>query len=126
MPPGHPHQHIDVVGIICAEPEQDGLGLKLVLADQHDQRFVLTLTWACLGELLCRLPWPPAPPADAVSDVRAWHLDPPEPGGRALTLSLQTAQGQVAVFRLTAGQLAGMATVAMHTPGSAPLPRNVH
>jgi hypothetical protein len=109
---------------VRAEPE--GTDLKLVFIDDCGGTVILRLPLACLGDLLCSLPAQPPPATSTVAEVRAWRLDGPEAGGSGLTLTSQTAEGQSSVFRLSQGQIAGMATLAMHAQPASSVPRNLH
>ncbi len=80
----------------------------LTLADANGGTVVLSLAASCLGDILAALPR--QVPAAAVHQVHSWRLEAAG-DGQELTLTLQTPAGRAAAFRVTAGQVAGMATL---------------
>ena len=118
-------QRIAVDSFLRAEIAEDGRALRLVLVDAGGVTVVLSLPMRCLGELLAELPAGAEPPPGTVREVRAWRLD----GGAeqaGLTLTLQTAEGQSSAFRVTPGQIAGMATLATYGGLSALTARTIN
>jgi hypothetical protein len=116
---------LKLTGFVRAEPAQDGAGVKLVLIDEDGRTVVLSLEGGCLGELMFGLPRP-RPASGEATPVRAWRLDAAEPGATTLTLTLHTTDGGVAAFRLTPGQLAGIATVSAQSDRPTPEPRRLN
>jgi hypothetical protein len=121
-----PPTRIDAARFLAAEMAADGATLKLTLADRDGRIVVLALPLPCLGDLLANLPAPAEPPAGAVRDVHAWSLDAPPATRAGLTLKLQTPDGHVLAFRVTPGQIAGMATLATYGGLCAATARTIH
>lgn len=92
-------------GFLRAEMRGGGV-IRLVFRAGKGE-LVLDLPLAAVGDLLAELPAVLPPPAEP-RRVRAWHLE------AGPTLTLQTAEGHVAAYRITETQLAGLATLATY------------
>ena len=101
---------IDVAEIVRAEISEGGENVRLTLAEAGGGTVVLSLPLSCLGDIAASLPRPLA--ADTVDRVHSWRLE--GAGGSELKLTLQTPEGRAAAYRITPGQVAGMATLATY------------
>ena len=105
---------VDAIDLIRAEITDDGDRVMLTLVEANGGTVVLSLPACCLGDLIGTLPRQlRETEVDTVHKVHSWHL---EACGRAteLKLTLQTPDGRAAAFRVTPGQVAGMATLAAY------------
>lgn len=107
-----PRTRIDVVEFVRAEPASEGGRVSITLVDSAGGTVVVSVSDACLGEIMAALP---RPVCEANGEaVHAWRLEQQGPHTATMRLTLQTAEGRVARFSITPGQLAGMATLATY------------
>jgi hypothetical protein len=105
---------VDATDFVRAEVTDDGERVVLTLAESGGGTVVLSLPASCVAEMVAALPrYLPETTADIAHPVHSWRLEA-SPATADLTLTLRTPEGRAAAFRVTSGQVAGMATLATY------------